>query len=201
MRVLLYGQLHGHSAEGAGVFATQDGAGTGHQVRLRHGHPAAGGDALVIGELVYGKFTEAELAMRGADRYLLRNGRHYRITDLVQCMDGTANYQAVETDEPVPKPTLQDMLLSRRSEEDVADHEAMATAISELTVQADEAVVWREDVEGYVPPKTAPVGDLGPPLKTWAKDNGWKGRGPISQFVRNKYVAEFGRAAYDARRE
>jgi hypothetical protein len=120
--------------------------------------------------LVYGRFTDTELERQGSNPYVEQGGRRYRITELVNRMEGGANYQAVEVgpDDVAPEPAPDLSLPSRN-----------------------------ESLLGFVPePPPDFVPPAWPPLKTWAKDNGWKGRGPISDFIRKQYREAFGEEAY-----
>jgi hypothetical protein len=134
---------------------------------------------------------------------------------------------------PEPTPNLQDALMARRSEEDVADHEALAAAVGPMldaavnvtvigcegppcTCGHEAALAAGRCFAGDASPEPTnttasgvgtnlrwPVPEappdfkpIAPALKPWAKEHGWKGRGPISLFIRNQYIAEFGEEAY-----
>jgi len=123
--------------------------------------------------IVYGRFTDAELEKRGSDPFVWEGGRRFRISELVRRMDGGANYQAKEDDAMPVVP------------EDVGRFEPEPEPPPE---------------PGTYEPAQVEVPPMGPPLKDWAKDNGWRGKGPISQFIRAKYIEEFGQAAYEWQR-
>src|SRR5262245_32410755 len=122
--------------------------------------------------IIYGRFTDAELERRGDDPYVWEGDRCYQLTEVVRRMDGGANYQAKEYTGPV----------------------APAQPLPEADVVESEP-----ESEPYEP-AAMDVPPTGPPLKTWARENGWRGRGPISQPIRQKYIDEFGVAAYEWQR-
>lgn len=68
-----------------------------------------------------------------------------------------------------------------------------------------EAVAWqppepeRDEEPEVAAPAAIEVPPVPPLLRDWAKEHGWRGRGPISLYIRKKYEEEFGDAVYGLR--